>query len=338
MADEEPQPDLEAMAGLARLADYVTPLALRVVVELGVADHLADGPRRVEDLAERTGAHAPSLCRVLRALASYGLFEETSRGCFALTPMADLLRRDHPFSLRDLYQMMVADIQAWALFEISVRTPGDAFEHVHGQDFWDYVETHPEYKARFEANIWCSTRHELRAILHVYDWSRIGTLVDIGGGSGQMLAGLLAPHPAMRGVLFDLPHVAPHSVAVLEAAGVADRCEIVGGDFFDAVPAGGDAYLLKRVFYDFDDDACVAILRNVRRAMNPDARVLVLDGMVRADNRFDLGKLHDLYVLAMGKGRCRSRREMKTLFAAAGLRLTRVIPTGIFPLVEGEAA
>jgi O-methyltransferase domain len=333
---DQPKPDFEAMLQLTRLGDFATPIAIRTVSDLGVADQLVDGPRSAEEIAEAVGAHAPSLYRVLRALACQGIFVETEKGRFGLTPMADLLRADHPYSLRHHYQMMVPDLQAWTTFDHSVRTAGNSFEHVHGQRYWDYVATHPEYKKQFDATIWTMTEHELRVVVPGYRWDGVDTLVDIGGGTGQMLAGILGANPAMSGVLFDLPHVAPGSLPVLEAAGVADRCEIVGGDFFVSVPEGGDAYLLKRVLYDFDDDQSVAILSNVRKAMKPDSRALTLDAIVRSDNRFDVGKLHDLFVLAMGVGRCRTRQEMTDLFDAAGLRLTRVIPTGIFPLVEAR--
>lgn len=331
-------PDVTAMSGLARLGDYLTPLALRVVVSLGVADELVDGPRTVAELAERVGAHPPSLLRVLRALSGSGLFHETTPGTFELTPMSALLCTGHPHSMRGMYQMSAVDVRAWAEFEVSVRTPGSGFEQVHGQDFWSYVEEHPEYRSVFEANMWDMTRRELEGVRYVYDFATIGTLVDIGGGNGQFLAGLLVANPAMKGVLFDLPQVAPRSVPWLAETGVLDRCTVVTGDFFESVPAGGDAYLLKRVFYDFTDDEVVAILGNVGRAMDRAGRILVLDGMVRPDNRWDPGKIHDLYVLGMGQGRCRTRTEMAELFRRAGFRLTRVAPTGIFPLVEGRPA
>lgn len=336
MSVDTAPPDVAAMTGLARLGDYLTPLALRVVVSLGVADELVDGPRTVTELADEVGAHTPSLLRVLRALSGNGLFRETEPGVFELTPMSELLCAGHPHSMRGMYQMSPVDVRAWAEFEVSVRTPGSGFERVHGQDFWAYVEEHPEYRSVFEANMWDMTKREIEGVRYVYDLSTIGTLVDIGGGNGQFLAGLLVANPAMRGVLFDLPHVAPKSVPWLAETGVLDRCAVVAGDFFESVPAGGDAYLLKRVFYDFTDDEVVEILGNVRRAMDRAGRVLVLDGMVRPDNRWDPGKIHDLYVLGMGQGRCRTRSEMAELFRRAGFTLTRVAPTGIFPLVEGR--
>ena len=171
--------DIEAMSRLARIGDYLTPLALRVVVNLGVADELAAGPLPVTELADRVGAHAPSLLRVLRALSGNGLFHETEVGTFELTPMSDLLRRDHPHSLRGMYQMTPVDVRAWAEFEVSVRTSSSGFEQVHGTDFWTYCEENPEYRAVFEANMWDMTKRELQGVNYVYDFSEIGTLVDV---------------------------------------------------------------------------------------------------------------------------------------------------------------
>lgn len=329
--------DVAAMNQLVRIGDYVTPIALRVMVELRVPDALADGPRTAEDLAEEVGAHGPSLYRVLRALTANGVFHEDRSHRFSLTPVSDLLRDGHPYSMRGMYRLSPADVHAVAELEYGVRNAESAFEHVHGTTFWEYTAKHPEHHERYQHNMWSMATLEIPAVLRVYDWSRTGTLVDLGGGTGQMIAGILKAHPAMRGILLDLPDVAPGSRTVLEREGVIDRCEIVSGDFFESVPSGGDTYLLKRVFYDFTNDECTRILRSVRRAMKPDARVLVLDGVVRSDNRHDSGKLHDLYVLAMGQGRCRSREELADIFAGADLKVTRVIPTGAFPLVEGRA-
>lgn len=329
--------DIAAMNQLVRIGDFVTPIALRVIVELRVPDALAGGPRSAEDVASEVGAHGPSLYRVLRALTANGVFHEDRSHRFSLTPVSQLLRDDQPYSMRGMYRLSPADVHAVAELEYGVRNRESAFEHVHGTSFWEYTATHPEHYERYRHNMWSMATLEIPAVLTVYDWSRVRTLVDLGGGTGQMIAGILKGNPDLRGILLDLPDVAPGSRTVLEQEGVLDRCEIVSGDFFQAVPSGGDVYLLKRVFYDFTDDECSRILRSVRRAMKPDSRVLVLDGVVRSDNRHDSGKLHDLYVLAMGQGRCRSREELADIFAKADLKVTRVIPTGAFPLVEGKA-
>ncbi|MBB6347785.1 methyltransferase [Nonomuraea muscovyensis] len=336
MLDVTEAPPVEAIAHITRLGDYITPIALRVVCDLGIPDLLADEPRTAEELAERTGTHADSLHRMLRALCGQGLFVEDRQARFALTEASQVLRSDHPYTVRRMFQLIRPELEAWIRFDHAVRTGEDTFAHVHGESYWKRMEHDETFRAQFEAEIWCMTEHELRAVLPAYRWGDVKTLVDLGGGTGQMLAGILRANPGMRAVLFDLPHVAPHALPLLQENGVADRCEIVSGDFFVSVPEGGDLYLLKRVFYDFDDQQAVRILRNVRAAMHEHSRVVTLDGLARSDNRYDVGKLHDLFVLGLGRGRCRTRPEMVRMFAEAGLRLRRVIPTGIFPLVEAE--
>lgn len=330
-------PPVEVIGRLTRLGDYTTPIALRVVCDLGIADLLADGPRTATDLARATGTHADSLYRVLRALCCHGLFVEDRENRFALTELSDVLRSDHPYTIRRMFQLIRPEVEAWLHFDHAVRTGEDTFAHVHGESYWARMRSDATFLRQFEAEIACMTEHELRAVLPAYPWGTFDKLVDMGGGTGQVLAGILAANPELRGVLFDLPHVAPKSRPLLEREGVIDRCDIVSGDFFVSVPEGGDLYLLKRVFYDFSEEETVAILRNVRAAMLPHARVITLDGLARSDNRYDVGKLHDLFVLGLGRGRCRTRAEMQRMFEAAGLKLRRVIPTGIFPLVEAVA-
>lgn len=329
-------PPVEAIGRITMMGDYITPIALRVVSDLGIADHLAAGPRSAGELAEATGTHEDSLYRVLRALAGQGLFTEDRQRRFALTALSELLRSDHPHTVRRMFQMIRPELDAWLNFDHAVRTGEDTFAHVHGETYWARMRHDATFRRQFEDEIWCMTEHELRAVIPAYRWGDFPTLVDLGGGTGQMLAGIMTAFPALRAVLFDLPDVAPQSRELLERSGVADRCEIVSGDFFRSVPPGGDLYLLKRVFYDFDDEQTVAILRNVRAAMNPDGRVITLDGLARSDNRYDVGKLHDLFVLGLGRGRCRTRPEMVRMFGAAGLRLRRIIPTGVFPIIEAE--
>jgi hypothetical protein len=332
-----PRIDLAAFIRLTELADYFVPFTIRAICELGVADKLADGPRTVEELAAATGAHAPSLLRALRALACKGIFTEVEPGTFDLTEPAQLLRGDHPLSLRDAYHLMPADIAAWAQLGHSLRTGEPAFDHVHGQRLWDYLGEHPEDGERFDRGMQAMTRPELRVLLTAYPWAALGTVVDVGGGNGAFLAGLLARHRSLRGVLFDLPHVVAGAAPVLAEAGVEDRCEIVAGSFFEDVPPGADAYVLKRIVYGWDDEGALALLRAVRAAMSPGSRILVFEPVVAPGNDNDFGKILDVVMLVVDGGRARTAGELGELFDAAGLELERVVPTWAFSIVEGRA-
>jgi hypothetical protein len=331
-----PRIDLGSFIRLTELADYFVPFTIRAICQLGVADHLADGPLSVEVLARRTQTDPPSLLRALRALACKGIFTECEPETFDLTSLAELLREDHPLSLRDAYHLMPADVLAWANLGYSLRTGEPAFDRVHGQSLWSYLATHPEDSARFDRGMQAMTRPELRAVSAAYDWARLGRIVDVGGGNGAFLAGLLAHHRSLRGVLFDLPHVVAGSQAVLEAAGVAERCEVIAGSFFETVPPDADAYVLKRILYGWNDDGALTLLRAVRMAMGSGSRVLLLEPLVQTGDMDGFASILDLVMLVVDGGRARGVAELTELFDLAGLRLTRVIPTMMFPIVEGQ--
>ncbi|MGC5032757.1 methyltransferase [Micromonospora sp. DT229] len=322
-------------ARLADLADYIIPFSIRAACDLGIADHLTDGPCHVDELARRTGTHPRSLLRLLRALAARGIFTETSPQTFDLTPLADPLRSDHPDSLRKAYPLMACDIGAWAGFAHSLRTGAAAFDQVHGEDYWTYLAANPAESARFDASQGAVTRREIAALLPAYPWDRFGTLVDVGGGSGAFLAAILTAHPGLRGVLFDQPHVVA-GTDVPTRAGVQDRCQVVGGDFRRAVPAGGDGYVIKRAFYDLDDEDAVAFLRAVRSVIAPDGRLLIIEPMIEPGDGFDWGKLYDVLLLTMRGGGSRSREELTALFGRTGFELTDVVRTKSLPIVEAR--
>ncbi|MFI5834172.1 methyltransferase [Micromonospora sp. NPDC051300] len=334
MAPSRPRIDIESVFRLTELADYIVPFTVRAVADLGVADQLADGPRPVTELAEATGAHAPSLLRALRALAGKGIFTETEPEVFGLTPLAEPLRTDHPLSLRDAYPLLAPDIEAWAHFDHSIRTGKAAFDQVHPEGYWSYMAAHPRDSARFDASQQAATRLELRAALPAYPWGDLATMVDVGGGNGAFLGGIMARFPNLRGTLFDLPHVVAEAEPVLQKLDVAQRCTITGGSFFETVPAGADAYMLKRILYGWDDDGAVRLLRAVRAAMRPDSRLLVLEPVVEPGDRFDVGRLYDLLLLAMVGGGARSREHIERLLDVADLKLARSLPTMMFPILE----
>jgi hypothetical protein len=328
--------DMRPVMRLAVLADYIVPFAIRVIADLGVADLLAGGPLSAAELAAQTGSHPRSLERALRALAARDIFVEATPGVFALTPMAEVLRSDHPCSLKNAYPLLAPDIEAWAHFDHSIRTGTPAFDHVHGESYWSYKAHDAEHSVRFDKAMAAFSSLELRAVLPFYDWASFDTLVDVGGGNGQFISGLLQQTPSLHGVLYDLPHVVAHAGPVSEAAGVADRLQICAGSAFDGVPAGFDGYMLKRVLYDFDDERGVELLKAIRRGMNPESRLLVLDPIVEPVGGYEYALSVDLLMLAMVTGYTRTRVQLEQMLAQADLKLTALVHTTNFPIVEAR--
>jgi hypothetical protein len=325
---ESPRPEEPAVQMLELLDAHFLVQALHVAAVLGIADLLSPGPKSVEELASAAGAHARSLHRLLRLLASRGIFREESAGTFALTPRGATLRSDVPDSVRDraLYVASPPVWQAWGDLEYSVRTGESAFEHAHGVSFYDYLTEHPAVGAPFNRFMVKSSEQHNAAIVDAYDFSPMRTVVDVGGGFGSTLTAILRAYPSLRGVLFDLLRVTEQ--VRLEATGVAERCEVVGGDMLQAVPLGGDGYILKRVLMDKADDASVQVLKNCVDAMADGGKVLVVDYIVPAGDEPSISKVLDVTMLVyMHGGRIRTEAEFRELFAAAGLCLERVIPT-----------
>lgn len=338
MPTTAPRIDIASYIRLTELADYIVPFTIRAVSELGIADLLVDGPLPVALLAERTGSDAPSLHRALRALASKGIFAEAEPGVFGLTPLAQALRSDHPLSLRDAYPLLAPDIDAWGRFDHCVRTGESAFDLVHGTDYWTWMAEHPHDNARFNRSQQAATRIELRTVLPAYPWGQLSTLVDVGGGNGAFLTGILARFPGLKGTVVDLPHVVDGLAEVAAAAGVADRVTAYPGTFFTSVPPDADAYMLKRVLYHWGDERAVELLSTVRRAMRPDSRLVLLEPVVTPGNDPDPGKLYDLLLFAMAGGGARTQAQVEDVMGRAGLRVSRVLPTMMFPIVEAVVA
>jgi SAM-dependent methyltransferase len=337
MAEDTPHgpqesPSDERFEELFRLlAGYRVSQALYVAATLGVADHLKTGPKGSDELAQATGTHPGALYRLLRFLAGVGLFREVAPRRFALTELGAGLRADVPGSIRPFLLMILDEVHwpAWGQLLHSVTTGETAFAHVHGAGFFDFLARHPESAATFQRAMTSNVAQSGTAITRAYDFSGIGRLVDVGGGHGLLLATILRTHPAMRGVLFDRPEVVAEAGAALEEAGVADRCEVVGGDFFADVPPGGDAYLMRQIVHDWDDAQAAVILANCRRALRPPGRLLVVERAVAADYRQALPELHlDMEMLVNLGGLQRTDSEYAALFVAAGFRLSRIVPLG----------
>jgi hypothetical protein len=309
---------------------YIVSAALHVALELGIADRLANGPRTVADLALDAEVHEDALYRVLRALASAGIFEEEEARTFTLNAPARMLVHG-PASLYDVALWMTDPFHFRVYAEMlhSVTTGQPAVEKVTGMPVFEYFARDARLSAVFNNAMTSWSGPTIAAALKAYDFSGIRVLVDIAGGHGFVLASVLRQHPAMRGVLFDLDHVIAGAPSVIEAAGVLDRVELASGDFFQAVPHGADAYIMKNIIHDWDDDCSISILRNIRSAFGDqrDGRVILLEAVIPPGNQPDFGKLIDLEMLLMPGGRERSAEEFRSLFERAGFELARIVPT-----------
>jgi hypothetical protein len=312
--------------------------AIYAATRLGIADVLADGSRTVTELAEATHSHAPSLYRLLRALARIGVFIELDGSRFANSELSSLLRSDVSGSLSAM-AAMTSGLMWGALGELlhSVQTGESGFDKAYGLPMWRYLtERAPAVGAQFNAAMTEASTAVNLPIAQAADLSGVGTLVDVGGGQGGLLTALLATHPGIeRGILFDQPHVID---GVLAARGPAldARLQMVEGDFFTAVPAGADAYVMKWILHDWDDGACVQLLNNCRRAMASHSRLLVVELVVDPDRSDELAYALDLQMLVALAGKERTAAQFRELYDAAGLRLSRIIPSAsMFSLIEG---
>jgi hypothetical protein len=298
--------------------------ALHVAAELGVADLLKGELRSAADLAAAAGAHPESLHRLLRALASVGVFSMDEENRFGLTPVSELLV-EGPRSMRSIVRHMVEPPtwKAWGALLHSVRTGETAFDHAHGQPIFDYYAANPQSAAIFNDAMTAASAMMQDALVGARDYSAASTIVDVGGGNGALLMAILEANEGPRGIVFDQPGAISGTRHRLEEKGMAGRCEAVGGDFFESVPTG-DTYLLKYILHDWTDEDCLRILRNIVRAATDDARVVIFDGVIQPGGAPGPAALGDVHMMAMTGGRERTEAEFRALLAAAGLKLTWV--------------
>jgi hypothetical protein len=306
--------------------------AIHAAAELRIPDLLASGPRTAAELASDCGAHEPTLERLLRALTSLDMFQRTPDGRYRNTPLSEVLRTDHPQSLRSEAMYLPAPFLWLPLGELaeSVRTGEPAFERVFKQSFFEYLAGHPDEAAVFNRVMTQEIAWTTPALLKAYDFSRFKCLVDVGGGQGAFLRDLLAATPKLQGVLFDQPQVVAGADKLLKGD-VAARMKIVGGSFFDGVPEGGDVYLLKRILHDWADKDAARILGNVRRVIGADGTLLLLESLV--DSAAHPAGLTDMMMLVIG-GRERTQADFRLLLQSAGFSLSRIIPAGAASLIE----
>src|SRR5262245_33494195 len=308
---------------------YWTSQVVYVTTQLGIPDILTNGPQTSEALAAATGTHAPSLYRLLRAVASLGILAEDERRQFSLTPLGTRLRADVPGSMR-AWTFLLSEPwyrSSWDNLLHSIRTGDAAFQHGHGMDVWAYVNRDRDANTLFNTAMTSAASVKADSTVSAYDFSRCGIVVDVGGGHGALLAAILAAHPKIRGVLFDLPHVVEGAGTVLRAAGVDDRCEIVAGSFFEVVPAGGDVYIMQTVIHDWDNEPSVRILQTCRRSMTKGATLLLVEQVVPIGNDYHSSKFDDLNMLVTCQGRERTAEEFRGLLSASGFMLSRILPT-----------
>lgn len=299
-----------------------------VAARLELADRLQSGPRTAEQLAPATGTHAPSLYRLLRALAGVGVLVEDDQRRFALTEVGQTLRQDVPGSQWAMARMMGEEhFRCWGELLYSIQTGEKAFDKIYGTPAFHYLSRHEEQARIFDKAMVSVHGRETGAMLDAYDLSGVTTLADIGGGNGSLLTAALQRHPHLKGILFDLPGVITRARENLRAAGLADRCQAIPGSFFEAVPPGADAYLMRHIIHDWTDEQCTQILRLIHQVIPPQGKLLVLESVIRPGNEFDFAKLLDLNMLLIPGGKERTEEEFRSLLAAGGFRLTRIVPT-----------
>lgn len=339
VSDKSNNPSDQASDLVIRLVEgFWVARAIHVVISLRIPDLLRCGPRRSEELAAETGTHAQSLHRIMRALAGEGLFNFDDLGRFSLTPAGAVLRSDLPMSLHYWALLMLGKVHSgtWEDLMRTTRTGESAFQHRFGMDLWQYCAQDTEHARLFAAAMAGFTTTYIRDLLSSYSFAAFKRIVDVGGGDGSLLIGILRANREIEGVVFDLPQVVAQAKQRIDEAGFTDRCIASGGDALVEVPRGGDAYILSRVIHDWDDDNARKILVNCRKALTAVGRILVIERAMPDSAKetasipaFLLSDINltDLNMMVMTSGRERTIREYQSLFAQAGLDLIRVIPT-----------
>lgn len=315
---------------------YWTSQAIHVAAELGIADLVAEAPRTPAELARATAADADALTRVLRLLASEGIFAETADGAFEQTPMSETLKGGAAEWLRARFIVRPANWRAAGQMLEGVRTGAVPFEIANGAPLFEQLRANPTEAELFDRLMMANTLPVARAVAGAYDFAGVRTVIDVGGGRGALAIEILNAHPGLHGIVFDQPHVVPETEREIAKHGLATRCSAAGGDFFEAVPEGADAYLLKFILHDWDDGRSSAILERCAAAMATGGRVLVIENVLPEDNRQSFARIQDINMLVNLGGRERTKAEFASLFETAGLELQRAIPVaGDIHVIEG---
>ena len=309
-----------------------------IAAKLGIPDLLTGGSKTADELAATTHSHAPSLFRILRALAAVNVLTQSHDGRFGNTPLSETLRSDLPGSFRSFAMSELGEehYPAWGELLHSVRTGEIAFEKAFGEPVWEFFAKHPENAQIFNDAMSGMTAQAESALHAAYDFAGINRILDVGGGHGSLITSILTRHPSMRGILFDAPVVVQGAKPKIAASGIADRCEIIGGDFFQAVPSGADAIIMKWIIHDWNDEQSVTIMKNCYQALADSGKLILVEAVVPPGDEMHFAKFIDLNMLVMTGGRERTEEEFRQLYQAAGFRLTRIVPTeSPFSVIEG---
>lgn len=314
--------------------------AVCIVANLGIADQIPLGSARsATAIAQATGCHAPSLYRMLRLLASHGVFKETSEGTFEHTSLSAPLRADVEGSFHAGAKLFHQVFEIFDKLDHTVRTGEPGIVKVFGTSMFEYFKDKPELAALFDAGMTSFHGYETGAMLDAYDFSGIDVLADLGGGNGSLIAGVLRRYPKMRGILFDMQHVVDRASQSAHIRAVAERCRVVPGSFFETAPAGADAYLMRHVLHDWTDEQCVSILRNVRRVVPPQGKLLIVECVVPPGNVRSISKDYDILMMVGPQGLERTEAQFRTLLQQSGFELTGITPTAsMVSVIEGKPA
>lgn len=320
-----------------KITGFWTSCCIYTAAKLNIADLLATKPQTAAQLAKESDTHAPSLYRVLRALASEGIFREDENGEFSITPLGETLQENVPGSMKAMALAQLGDhFGAWGNLEYSVKTGGIAFDDLEGMSVWKYYEQNPEDGINFMKAMSGLTGSVIKYVIPAYDFSQFKSIVDIGGGNGVLLSAILETVPEAKGIVFDEPYVVEETKKILESKEIGSRCTVEGGSFFEGVPQDADAYLLKMILHDWDDEKSVQILTNIAAGMKPESKLLILESVIPGANIPHPGKFFDINMLAMTGGKERTEGEFAALLEKSGLKLAQVIGTQspMFSIVE----
>ncbi len=334
MSDKQPTPRQQL---IQMITSYWTAQSIHVAAKLKLADLVKNGPQSAAQLAQATNTQPQALYRLLRALASVGIFAEDEQGRFGTTPMAELLVDVHGSMYAVAMMMGDEHYRSWGDLLYSVQTGKPAFDHIYGKGVFDWLSEHSEQAKIFDAAMTGFHGPETQAMIDAYDYAGINTLVDIGGGNGTVLTAVLKKNPALQGILYDLPGVIDRAKKNLADAGLASRCQTIAGSFFESAPPGGDAYQMRHIIHDWTDEQCHTILSNIRKVIPKHGRLLVIEMVIKPRNEPQPAKWLDLNMLVLPGGRERTEAEYRELYARAGFQLERIVPTPTeVSVIEGK--